>query len=146
MNKDSGLKLAVVSIIAIVILWFAHTLLVPNGFGVGINIRGNFRGNFGGEHMYSVSNYGVGSTFSFLLLFLIKVLFVLFIIGLVVGLVLFVKNNVFTKEDIAQIKGTFTSKKTEVIKEVCSICGKELNSDWKVCPHCGKEKEAPAAQ
>jgi nitrite reductase (NADH) large subunit len=76
----------------------------------------------------------------------IKVLFVLFIAGLVVGLVIFIKNNIFTKEEISQIKSTFKSKKTEAKKEVCTICGKELDAEWKSCPHCGKEKEVQVVQ
>ncbi len=84
---------------------------------------------------------GFAGTISALLLVLIKVLFVLFIVGLVVGIAIAVKNYVFTAEDIQKIKGTFTGKKTVVIKETCSVCSKELNDDWKVCPHCGKEKE-----
>jgi hypothetical protein len=84
---------------------------------------------------------GFAGTISALLLVLIKVLFVLFIVGLIVGIAIAVKNYVFTTEDIEKIKGTFTGKKTVVIKETCSVCGKELNGDWKVCPHCGEEKE-----
>lgn len=88
---------------------------------------------------------GFTGTISVALLFLIKVLFVLFIIGLVVGIGIAIKNYIFTKEDVDKIKSTFTGKKTVVIKETCSICGKELNDDWKLCPHCGKEKEVKTA-
>lgn len=88
---------------------------------------------------------GFAGTFSLILLFLIKVLFVLFIIGLVVGIAIAIKNFIFTTEDVEKIKSTFTGKKTVIIKEVCSKCGKELNDDWKLCPHCGKEKEVKKA-
>jgi len=92
-----------------------------------------------------MSTLGFVGTISALLLFLIKVLFVLFIVGLVVGISIAIKNYIFTAEDVAKIKSTFIGKKTVVIKETCSICGKELNDDWKLCPHCGKEKEVKVA-
>ena len=92
-----------------------------------------------------VTGLGFAGTISALLLVLIKVLFVLFIVGLVIGIAIAIKNYIFTKEDIEKIKGTFTGKKTVIIKETCSICGKELNDEWKLCPHCGKEKEIKAA-
>ncbi len=87
---------------------------------------------------------GFAATISTLLVILIKVLFVLFIVGLIVGIAIAIKNYIFTPEDVAKIKGTFTGKKTVVIKETCSICSKELENEWKVCPHCGKQKEAIA--
>lgn len=57
---------------------------------------------------------------SVLLLILIKVLFVLFIVGLVAGTAVAIKNYIFTAEDIKKIKCTFTGTKTVIIKEVCS--------------------------
>jgi len=54
--------------------------------------------------------------------------------------VLVIKNYLFTKEDVEKIKGSFVSSKAEAIKESCSACGKELEENWKNCPHCGKEK------
>ena len=88
---------------------------------------------------------GFAGVISVALLFLIKVLFVLFIVGLVVGLAIAAKNYIFTKEDVEKIKSTFTGKKTVVIKETCSICGKEQENEWKVCPYCENEKESKVA-
>lgn len=85
-------------------------------------------------------NYGAASTISFLLLLLIKVFFVLFIIGLTVGIIIAVKNYVFTEEDIAQLKGTFKAKETTETKTLCTECGKELKAEWNSCPYCGTEK------
>lgn len=82
---------------------------------------------------------GIAGTISVVLLFLMKILFVLFIVGLVVGIAIAVKNYVFTKEEVERIKGTFKVKQTIVIKQTCSNCGKELDAGWKVCPHCGTE-------
>lgn len=78
---------------------------------------------------------------AYLLLLIIKVLFVVFVIGLVGGLVVWIRNNLFTEEDVKTIKGAFTTTKVIENKESCATCTKELNSEWKVCPHCGTEKE-----
>lgn len=88
-----------------------------------------------------VTGLGFVGIVSTLLVVLIKVLFVLFIVGLVVGIAIAIKNFIFTAEDVEKFKSTFTGKKTVITKETCSICGKELNDEWKICPHCGKAKE-----
>lgn len=143
MNKVNGngiLKLLGSLLLIIAGLWLIYALVFNSGFGMNAGFRGEYEG--GHFHMGMGAGYGYGTagTISFLLLFLIKVLFVLFIVGLVVGIAIAIKNHLFTESDIQQIKGTFTGKKTVVIKETCTICGKELNDEWKVCPHCGKEK------
>ena len=87
--------------------------------------------------MYSGATYGSSETFTVLLSSLIKLHSVCFVVGLIVGLIFIVKDIIFTKEDIESIKHTFTGAK----KKKCSICGKDLNDQWKVCPECGKEKQ-----
>ena len=87
---------------------------------------------------------GFAATISTLLVIFIKVLLVVFIVGLVVGIAIAIKNYVFTADDVAKIRSTFTGKKTVVVKETCSACSIELENEWKVCPHCGKQKEAVA--
>lgn len=138
MNKDSTLKIIAFSILGILILWIANMLLFSTGNGINVN----FRGYYGGEHMYSGYGYGNGfnGTISVLLMFLIKVLFFVFVVALIVGLILMVKNSIFTPEDIATIKGAFNSK-NQTPKKVCDSCGKELDPKWKACPYCGKEVE-----
>lgn len=84
--------------------------------------------------------YGITGFVPTILLLLIKVLFVIFVIGLVVGIAKAVKDNLFTSEEIQQLKGTFTNT-FQSSKVTCSGCGKELHAEWKVCPYCGKEKE-----
>lgn len=86
---------------------------------------------------------GIGSAtvLTAVLIFLLKVLFVLFIVSLFVGLAVSVKKYFFTEEDIKKIKSTFTGKKSIVLKEICSECGKEIETEWKACPYCGKSKE-----
>ena len=83
---------------------------------------------------------GYGSTFAYILLLLIKVLFAVFIIALVAGIVVWIKNNIFTREDIDTIKNTFKGNNTANPKEKCTACDRTIEVDWKLCPHCGKEK------
>lgn len=138
MKKDATLKVIVFSVLGLLILWLASSLLFSTGNGISIN----FRGNYGGGHMYVGNGYGVGfgGTISVLLMFLIKVLFFVFVAALIVGLIILVKNSVFTSEDIATIKGAFNSK-NQAPKKICDACGKVLDEKWKTCPYCGKEVE-----
>jgi hypothetical protein len=71
-----------------------------------------------------------------LLTFLIKLLFVLFIVGLIGGLVVVAKNYIFTPEDIENFKFTFKVNKVTSEKQTCIVCGKEVNLEWKACPYC----------
>ena len=135
--KNPFIRIAVITGIGIVILWLINALLFQTGNGVNFNFRGNHEGGY----FYMGTGLGFTATISTLLLFLIKILFILFIVGLVIGIVIAVKNYVFTEEDIKKIKNTFTSKKTVIIKETCSVCGKTIEKEWKACPHCGKLKE-----
>jgi len=79
---------------------------------------------------------GFGLSIAVLLTFLIKFLFVVFVIGGVGGLLVAAKNYIFTPEDIENFKSTFKSNKVTEKKQACSICGKEVNSDWRACPYC----------
>ncbi|MCX8131842.1 MAG: zinc ribbon domain-containing protein [Clostridia bacterium] len=133
--KNPIIKLIGVLLAVIIGLWLILVLI--NGTGSGFRI--GFSGNHDGGHLYMGYGLGLTGTISFLLLSLIKILFVLFIVGLIAGIAMAIKNYMFTAEDVEKIKGTFTGKKTAVIKEKCSTCGKELENDWKVCPYCGKE-------
>lgn len=137
MRNDSLVRLITVSILGIFGLWLISTLVLGTGFGI------SFNGNYGGGHMNMGLGYGIGygSTFAYFMLLLIKVLFVVFIVALVAGIVIWIKNNIFTKEDIETIKNTFNGSKTALNKETCVACGKTIEADWKLCPHCGKEKE-----
>lgn len=84
---------------------------------------------------------GYGSVMFSLLLVLIKVLFVVFVVALIAGIVVYIKNNIFTKEDIESIKNTFSGKKPVIQKEACTACGNAIEAEWKLCPLCGKERE-----
>jgi hypothetical protein len=140
MKKDSTIKIIGVTAIVLIALWFLKAILFPTGYGMSVGYRMPAYMGYGSEHGY---NYGYGiNSFSgsaaLLLAFLIKVLLIVFVIALLVGLVMIVKNHVFTQEDITSIKNSFTSKSAKPNK-VCTECKAPLNEEWKVCPHCGKE-------
>jgi hypothetical protein len=140
MKNDSTIKIIVVAALSIVALWFLKAILFPAGYGVSVNYRMPTYMRNGSEHGYNYS-YGVNNfngSGTLLVAFLIKVLIIVLVIALLVGLVIFIKNHVFTQEDIASMKNTFTGKQSKA-NNVCSVCGKKLNEEWKVCPHCGKE-------
>lgn len=133
MKKDSFLKLIVISIIGIAVLWLAKEIFFPSNY-LGFYITGNY----GGEHMYANGNYGFGAgTFSVLLVFLIKVLIVLFVIALIAGLIMAAKNYIFTQQNIETFNNG--SSHVENHKKTCEICGKTLENGWKVCPYCAAE-------
>lgn len=136
MKNNPILKLTVVTLIGILGLWLIYTLLFGGGYGVNYN----YNGYHGGGHMYMGTGLGFGSTAAIWILLLIKVLFAAFVISLIVGLIIWIKNNIFTAEDVQALKDSFKGNNNPVCKETCTNCNKELNSDWKVCPHCGKEK------
>jgi hypothetical protein len=82
----------------------------------------------------------MGNT-TYLLTILIKILFAVFVLGLIGGIIVWVKDYLFTPEDKATIRQTFIVNKQPVKVEVCSICGKEQHHEWKRCPFCGGETE-----
>lgn len=84
---------------------------------------------------------GYGSVMFSLMLMLVKVLFVVFVVALIAGIVVYIKNNIFTKEDIESIKNTFSGKKPVSQIEACTACGNAIQAEWKLCPLCGKERE-----
>jgi len=81
-------------------------------------------------------------TLTILFLILIKVLFAAFVIGLVVGGIVFIKNTLFTEEEKAKFRVIFTGNKVTQ-KKTCAHCNKEIKAEWKACPYCGitTEKE-----
>ncbi len=136
MKKDSAIKIAGLSILALTVLLFINAILFPRGFGMGINVTTNY----GGGSMSMGTGLGLGLSISLLLTYLIKFLFVVFIVGLIGGLVVIAKNYIFTPEDIEAFKAPFKGGKP-VTKATCAECGKELNIDWKTCPYCGASTE-----
>lgn len=135
-NENTIFKLVVVTILGVFAIWFLYALVAGTGNGMNMG----FRGNYGGWAW----NVGSGLSISSILLLLVKFLFVLFIVGLVGGLFVFIKNNLFTKEDIEKLKGSFSSNAEQGTNEefvTCSACGKGIDVEWKACPYCGELKE-----
>lgn len=137
MKRNPFVKLIIFALLGIIVLTLLNSFVFNSGYGVGFNMRGNY----GGERMYMNTGigfgYGYGGTLSYFLSLFTKLLFAIFVIALIAGFIVWVKNNFFTAEDVAAIKSSFLGNE----KAACTICGKDLNYEWKVCPHCGKEKE-----
>jgi hypothetical protein len=139
LNKNVALKIATLSLGAIISLWFITTILTGSGTGYRMNISGNVMGyNYGGGIHMGNGAYYAGNA-SYLITILIKILFAIFVLGLVGGIIVWVKDYLFTAEDKLKIRQTFTVNKSPVNVVVCSVCGKEQSHEWKVCPYCGKE-------
>jgi cell division septal protein FtsQ len=131
MKKNLFIQAITILGFGIVILWLVKELLFPSNY---LNL--NISGTYGGEHMYGTYGFGVG-TFSLLLVFLIKALIVLFVIALIVGLFMAVKNYIFTPQNISAFNGS--TNRVEHPKKACNVCGKTLEDDWKACPYCAAE-------
>ncbi len=134
--KNSMLKIIVVISLSIIALWLLFTILFPMGFGMTMNYSIPTHMGNGFNYSYGFNNYGGFATL--LLVSLIKVFTIALFVTLLFGIFMYVKNNVFSKEDIDSIKKAFTGKQLKTDK-FCSECGKTINDEWKVCPHCGKE-------
>lgn len=140
MGNNSAKKLLLVSLLGVLALWILHTLVAPTLGGFRAGYSGNFMGHRFGGGVYVGNGLIFGGTVAYILIVLIKIFTILLVLGLVAGVVIWIKNNIFTVEERDEIKGVFTCKNSTV-KEKCIICEKELNSEWKVCPYCGKEKQ-----
>lgn len=137
MTKDSTLKIILVSVLGLIGLWLVKAILFPTGYGVSVryNMPGYYNNGF--EQSFQ-SNYNSGFNSFALLIF--QILLVLFVVALLVGVVMLVKNYVFTSADIETIKRTMSGKTIQVqVGKACAECGNELNPEWRVCRNCGKD-------
>ncbi len=90
--------------------------------------------------MYSSGSLGSGlGIVSVALVFFVKLLVVVFILSLIIGLVIVAKNYIFNAKDIMAFKSVFVPVARE--KKTCSVCGKTLENEWKVCPYCAEEEK-----
>ncbi len=90
--------------------------------------------------MYSSGSLGSGlGIVSVALIFFIKLLVVVFVLSLIIGLVIVAKNFIFNAQDVTAFKSVFVPATRE--KKTCSVCGKTLENDWKVCPYCAEEEK-----
>ena len=70
-------------------------------------------------------NTGLSGSVTNLLLILTKVLFVTFVLGLIVGIIVLIKDTLFSEEDKAKIKVLFTGSQKVTEKKTCTHCEKE---------------------
>lgn len=138
MNTNSLIKLISVLLLAALGVWLVYVLVLGGGMGYGYHMAGSYRG---GSFNMGLG-YGYGSSLSYLLLLVIKVLFGVFLVALAAGVIVWIKNNLFTEADIATIKNTFSGNNAVNPKSSCDSCGKTVEAEWKLCPYCGKEKDA----
>lgn len=86
-------------------------------------------------------NTGLSGSITILILILIKVLFAAFVLGLVVGIIVLIKDTLFSEDEKAKIKVLFTGSPKVMEKKTCAHCGKELKNAWRACPYCGESIE-----
>jgi RNA polymerase subunit RPABC4/transcription elongation factor Spt4 len=148
-----GITMVGLAIVALVLIYY----LFSSMFGLG-NSSGMMAGNNGYVMMSATGNsYGISDLFVVLL----KIFLVAAVIGLVVGLIMFIKQSYGNEiiQRVSSVKninkssvtcphcGTQTSENYkfcpqcgEKVKEECASCGTELNKEWKCCPACGSDK------
>lgn len=108
-------------------------------FGILAMIANSIFGSNGVYVMPSSYNYNMNYGFGLtgIIIFLVRFLLTISIIGLVVGIiVLFVQNKDKFNFDAARY---FKSEKTSCVK--CEKCGCDIKSDWQCCPKCGQDIE-----
>ena len=98
-----------------------------------------FSNIFGGYGMMPNYNYTMGTVNGFglvsVLVFLVKVLMVVSVIGLVASIVLYLIQN----SSNLSIDRIFSGTSKAVAKPTCSNCSTVLKLGWKCCPNCGQE-------
>lgn len=177
-KKDPVLKGITISVLFIAALGLIYYLFAGLfGFGNGY---GTMSGNNGysmitGGNGYSMTGNGYGMVgnggynlgLSGLLAVLLKLLLASFFVGLILGLVMYVKQS-YGKEIVSKISSVKIGTKPSIIcshcgagttsdfkycpycgktmKEGCPSCGAELKDEWKCCPVCGNEKEASSKE
>ena len=71
--------------------------------------------------------------------FSIQLMFLLLVVGLVVGIFIYIKNYLNLNRD------SLRNLAVSLQGPVCSGCGRSQKNEWKCCPHCGREKETAVA-
>lgn len=133
--KNSTFKMIGVVTIVIIALWLLLNILYPTGYGISMNYSMPIHMGNGFNYSFGFNNFSGSATL--LLALLIKVFLIALFVTLLFGIFMYVKNNVFTKEEVDTMKNTFTSKQSKSDK-TCLECREALNAEWKVCPYCGK--------
>jgi hypothetical protein len=151
-NDQPILKAVTIVAISIIALGFILMLfsgILGNGGMYGMN----------GNTMMGYPTSGIGLTA--ILAFLLKLLLFISVVGVIVGVFMFIKQN-YSKQ-VTKTIGTFNTNDTlsidcpkcgakvsegfkfchscgEKLKPECASCGAEFKPEWKCCPDCGAEK------
>lgn len=155
-KKDPVLKGLAVFLAVVVALGLIYYLFA------GIFGLGSRSVAMGGAYGYGMMQYGsTGFGLAGILAVLIKLLLVVSVIGLVIGLAMYIKQNYSKQiaEKIISVKEgskpvvkckacgipvtvefKFCPQCGEKTTEECKSCGLELKSEWKCCPACGTDR------
>ena len=150
-----GITVAVLIIAALGLIYYLFSSLFGFGNGYGMTTGNNGYGMTTGNNGYGIGLAG-------LLAVLLKLLLAASVIGLIIGMVMYVKQS-YGKEIVSKISSVKIGTRPlvtcshcggettgdfkycpycgKLIKEVCTSCGAELKDEWKCCPVCGNEKE-----
>lgn len=148
-NQDNTLKTLGVVALSVIIFAVLYNLLLGGRSGFGLEMGYNSGG-------------GLNSLIGSVLGLAVQLLWVVFIVSLVAGLVLLVKKHIGDEKLIhlsflnltdagskcpccgtkltAEFK--FCPNCKASLKETCAKCGKDLQPGWNCCPSCGTEKTA----
>jgi len=127
-KKDPVLKgITVVGLVIVAFTLIYYLFSSMFGFGNG---NGMVTGN-NGYNMMGNAGYGIG--IAGLAVILLKLLLVAAVIGLIVGLVMFIKQS-YGKEIVQKVSSVKSGFKATT---VCTHCGAEAPAEYKFCPHCG---------
>ena len=150
-NQDNALKTIGIAALAVIIFALIYNVLLGGRAGFSLNI-------------FSGQGFNLNGLIVSILGLAVKLLWLVFVISLVVGLVVIIKKFV----DEKKINLNFIEKLTETgyacpscgtkltaefkfcpnckasLKETCAKCGKELQVGWKCCPACGAERKTAA--
>lgn len=105
--------------------------------GTQVMISNSVFGSNGAYVMPSSYNYNMNYGFGLtgIIIFLVRFLLTISVIGLVVGtIVLFIQNKDKFNFDATKY---FKSENTSSVK--CERCGWDIKSDWQCCPKCGQD-------
>jgi len=121
-----------ITVVGLVIVTFTLIYyLFSSIFGFG-NSNGMVTGNNGYSMM---GNMGYGISIAGLAVILLKLLLIAAVIGVIIGLVMFIKQS-YGKEIVQKFSSVKNGFKATT---VCMHCSAEAPSEYKFCPHCGEK-------
>lgn len=118
--KNKPIQTVLAGLGGIILLFLAFSIMAPPSAGTEM---AHATTSSMTTNIYGIGLAGVAA-------FLIKFVAVLSLIGLIAGLMMYVKDRYVSHGSIYPF----------LSKESCSECGVELKSHWQCCPSCGTEK------